>query len=80
MAFISPYLADRQRARDAAGKVFKEVFIDAKLETCEARDPKGLHQKVLTGEIADFTRISAPYEHSEQSELVIDTSVFDQPG
>lgn len=77
-AFISPYLSDRQRARDAAGDMFKEVFIDAKLETCEARDPKGLYKKARTGEIADFTGISAPYERPEQSELVIDTSVLDQ--
>jgi adenylylsulfate kinase-like enzyme len=59
--------------------MFKEVFIDAKLETCEARDPKGLYKKARTGEIADFTGISAPYERPGQSELVIDTSVLDQP-
>ena len=59
--------------------MFKEVFINAELETCEARDPKGLYKKARTGEIADFTGISAPYECPEQSELVIDTSVFDQP-
>ena len=59
--------------------MFKEVFIDAKLETCEARDPKGLYQKARTGEIANFTGISAPYERPEQSKLVIDTSIFDQP-
>ena len=59
--------------------MFKEVFINAKLKTCEARDPKGLYEMARTGEIADFTGISAPHERPEQSELVIDTSVLDQP-
>ena len=59
-AFISPYQADRDRARAAAGKVFHEVYVKSDLATCEKRDPNGLYQKARRGEIADFTGISAP--------------------
>ena len=73
-AFISPYRADRERARHAAGDAFHEVFIDADLETCERRDPKGLYKKARAGEIADFTGVSAPYEAPSAPELRVDTA------
>jgi bifunctional enzyme CysN/CysC len=73
-AFISPYRADRARAREAAGEAFHEIHIDADVETCEARDPKGLYRRARAGEISDFTGISAPYEAPETAELVVDTS------
>ena len=72
-AFISPYRADRATAREAAGDKFHEVFVDASVETCERRDPKGLYQKARRGEIPDFTGISAPYEAPESAELEINT-------
>jgi bifunctional enzyme CysN/CysC len=72
-AFISPYRADRQRARDAAKDSFHEIYVKADVATCEQRDPKGLYRKARRGEIADFTGISAPYEEPELAELVIDT-------
>lgn len=74
-AFISPYAADRDNARAllAAGE-FAEVLVDAPLETCEARDTKGLYAKARRGEIAEFTGISAPYEPPAVPELVIDTA------
>jgi bifunctional enzyme CysN/CysC len=73
-AFISPYRADRERARHAAGEAFHEIFIDADLETCERRDPKGLYKKARAGEIADFTGVSAPYEAPTAPELRVDTA------
>ncbi len=73
-AFISPYRADRDRARAAAGKRFHEVHIKADLETCEARDPKGLYKKARSGEIPEFTGVSAPYEPPETPDLVVDTA------
>ena len=76
-AFISPYRADRQRARAATKGGFHEVFIKAGLEACERRDPKGLYRKARAGEIADFTGISAPYEPPSQAELVVDTESAD---
>ena len=71
-SFISPYRADRERARRAAGN-FHEVYIKASVEDCEQRDPKGLYQKARAGEIKSFTGISAPYEEPTDPELIIDT-------
>ena len=73
-AFISPYRSDRDRARDAAGNGFHEIYVKADVATCESRDPKGLYAKARAGEIKDFTGISAPYEAPERPELTIDTA------
>lgn len=74
-AFISPYRDDRRRARAAARKGrFFEVFIDADLAACEARDPKGLYRRARQGELKGFTGIDSPYETPEAPELVIDTT------
>jgi bifunctional enzyme CysN/CysC len=76
-AFISPYRADRERARAAAGDGFHEIYIEADLETCEARDPKGLYKRARSGDITEFTGISAPYEPPVTPDLVIDTAAHD---
>lgn len=71
---ISPYTADRDRARQAhelADLVFIEVFIDTPLEVCERRDPKGLYRQARAGEITGFTGIDAPYEPPAHAELVL---------
>ena len=72
-SFISPYASDRERAREAADTAFHEVYVRADLEVCEERDPKGLYKKARTGEIPDFTGISAPYEAPEHPQLEINT-------
>jgi bifunctional enzyme CysN/CysC len=75
-AFISPYRQDRRRAREIvleSGCDFYEVFVDAPLEVCEQRDPKGLYRKARAGEIRDFTGISAPYEAPADPELTVKT-------
>lgn len=72
-AFISPYRADRHRARTAAKEGFHEIYIKAPLAVCEKRDPKGLYRKARRGEIHDFTGIDAPYEEPENPQLIIDT-------
>jgi bifunctional enzyme CysN/CysC len=72
-AFISPYIADRAMARQAAAERFHEIFIDATLSECERRDPKGLYRKARRGEIADFTGVSAPYERPAHPDLTIPT-------
>ena len=76
-AFISPYRADRARAGAAATErgagEFHEVYVAASLETCESRDPKGLYRKARTGEILDFTGISAPYEPPIDPALIVNT-------
>lgn len=71
-AFVSPYRADRDAVRATLRPGdFIEVFVDAPLEVCEARDPKGLYKKARAGEISDFTGISAPYEAPQRAELVL---------
>jgi len=75
-AFISPYRADRDLARDLHNRSslpFVEVFVDAPLQVVEDRDPKGLYKKARAGEIKDFTGISAPYEAPESPEIHIRT-------
>jgi adenylyl-sulfate kinase len=72
-AFISPYRADRELVRAMAGKRFVEVYVNAPLKVCEARDPKGLYAKARAHEIKNFTGISAPYEAPEKPELELHT-------
>ncbi|MCY3813760.1 MAG: adenylyl-sulfate kinase [Gammaproteobacteria bacterium] len=76
-AFISPYHADRDVARSAAKGRFHEVYLDADVETCEQRDPKGLYRKARAGKIPDFTGVSAPYEIPSSPDLVIPTGKKD---
>jgi adenylylsulfate kinase len=76
-AFISPYRADRDKARAIAGEGnFIEVYVKCALDVCEARDTKGLYKKARAGEIEEFTGISAPYEEPDNAEIVIDTGVL----
>ncbi|HEX6142703.1 MAG TPA: adenylyl-sulfate kinase [Geminicoccaceae bacterium] len=85
-SFISPYRADRERARHAVerlasngegGLSFHEIHIKASLAVCEQRDPKGLYQKARAGKIAEFTGISSPYEPPEVPDLVVRTDLMD---
>lgn len=75
VAFISPYRADRQIARDLASNdgSFIEVFVDCPLSVCEERDPKGLYKKAKDGLIKEFTGISAPYEPPINPEIHLHT-------
>jgi adenylylsulfate kinase len=73
-AFISPYRADRRKARELAAEgEFIEIFCKCSLDACEERDTKGLYKKARAGEILEFTGISAPYEEPENPEITIDT-------
>ncbi len=73
-AFISPYRADRARVRSLLPEgEFIEVFVDAPLEVCEQRDPKGLYKKARSGELREFTGVSAPYEPPLAPEVRIAT-------
>lgn len=72
-AFISPYRVDRDRVRATmTNGDFVEIFVDAPLEVCEARDPKGLYKKARAGELKGFTGIDDPYEAPTAPELVLD--------
>jgi adenylylsulfate kinase len=74
-AFISPYRRDRDAVRAMLPEGdFIEILVDAPLEVCEARDPKGLYKKARAGEIKGFTGIDDPYEAPEKPELVLDSA------
>jgi adenylylsulfate kinase len=72
-AFVSPYRADRAVVRKLVATnrpgTFVEVYVDAPLEVCEARDPKGLYKKARAGQIRQFTGIDDPYEPPESPEV-----------
>jgi bifunctional enzyme CysN/CysC len=73
-SFISPYAEDRQFVRDLFPEEgFFEIFVDCNVEMCKTRDPKGLYEKAINGEIPNFTGISAPYETPENCELHVRT-------
>ncbi len=71
-AFISPYAEDRRRARSAACEAFHSVYINASLDVCESRDPKGLYKKARSGEIKNFTGVSDRFDVPDNADLVVD--------
>ena len=76
-AFISPYSADRDRAREIhqrAGLTFLEIHVDAPLEVCELRDPKGLYAQARAGKLKGFTGIDDPYEPPDSPDAVLKTA------
>jgi bifunctional enzyme CysN/CysC len=79
---ISPYREGRERVRQQhaeADLTFLEVFVDAPLDVCEDRDPKGLYAKARAGEVQGMTGIDDPYEPPAAPDLVIDSSTIDPP-
>ena len=77
-AFVSPFRADRDKARALVAEGdFLEIHCAADLAVCESRDPKGLYAKARAGQIKEFTGISSPYEAPEKPELCLDTSAQD---
>ena len=74
VAFISPFRAERQLARDLmAPGDFVEVFIDTPLAVAEARDVKGLYKKARAGTLKNFTGIDSPYEIPDTPEIHLKT-------
>lgn len=73
VCMISPYAASRAGARAHCSR-FVEVFVDAPLEECERRDPKGLYRRARLGEIQQFTGISDPYEPPASPEVWLKTA------
>ncbi len=77
VSVISPFRGERDMVRDLLDDdEFIEVFVDASLETCEKRDPKGLYARARKGEIQNFTGIDSPYEAPLNAELVLDTDAL----
>jgi bifunctional enzyme CysN/CysC len=74
-AFISPFKAEREMARELIGaENFIEVFVDTPLEVCEQRDPKGLYKKARSGQLPNMTGINSPYEPPAQPDMVINST------
>jgi bifunctional enzyme CysN/CysC len=74
VAFISPYRAERNHARSRfEPDEFVEIYIDAPLEECERRDPKGLYAQARRGELVNFTGIDSDYEPPVAPEIRLDT-------
>ena len=82
-SFISPYRKDREMARKLhegaergdQGLGFIEVWVDCPVEVAEQRDPKGLYKKARTGEIKEFTGVSAPYEAPQAAEVHVRSDI-----
>ncbi len=75
VSFISPFRSERRMARDLFQEnEFLEVFVDAPLEVCEQRDPKGLYKKARAGEIKNFTGIDSAYEQPESADIRLEAS------
>ena len=71
-AFISPFREDRIAVRNLIPNGdFIEIYCKASLETCEARDVKGLYKRARAGEIKNYTGIRYPYEVPENADLII---------
>ncbi|MGC6414847.1 MAG: adenylyl-sulfate kinase [Bacteroidia bacterium] len=74
-AFISPFKADREQAKQIIGEeTFCEVFVDTPLEICEQRDVKGLYKKARAGEIKNFTGIDSNFEEPEAPDVHVETA------
>jgi len=74
-AFISPFKSDREIARALVeDKEFIEVHMNAPLDVCEQRDPKGLYKKARAGDIPNFTGIDSDYEPPVSPEITLNTA------
>jgi adenylylsulfate kinase (apsK) len=73
VATISPYRKDRALSKQICGDNFYEVYVSCDIKECIKRDPKGLYQKAIRGEIQNFTGISSPYESPEQPDIVLES-------
>ena len=74
-AFISPFRAERRMVRDLAPEgQFIEIFVDAPLDVCISRDPKGLYKRAIAGQIKNFTGIDQAYEPPERPEIHVEAA------
>jgi adenylylsulfate kinase len=71
-SFVSPYRESRKAIRDMVQNNLV-VYVKADIETCKARDYKGVYEKALKGELQNFSGINDVYEEPQHAEIVIDT-------
>ena len=80
VSFISPFRSERRMARERLGEdVFIEIYVDAPLSLCEARDPKGIYKLARAGKIKNFTGIDSEYEIPDSAEIRLESAAYD-PG
>ncbi len=73
VAIVSPFEDCRKIAHEILNKRYIEVYLKCSLDTCIARDVKGMYKKAMSGEIRNFTGISSSYETPQNPHVVIDT-------
>ncbi len=74
VSLVSPYAVDREAAaalHTTVGLAFVEVFVDAPLQLCRERDPKGLYERASSGDVSEMTGVDAPYERPVRPDLVL---------
>lgn len=76
-SFISPFAADRRRAKEIIGERFIEIYVSTPLEECIKRDVKGLYASARSGKIREFTGIGSPYEEPEHPDITVNTAEKD---
>jgi adenylyl-sulfate kinase len=78
-SFITPLSLDRAQVREILGDRYVEVYVRASLDTCEARDPKGLYRRARAGQIRDFTGITSDFDVPDSPDYVLDTEKLTVP-
>jgi adenylylsulfate kinase len=73
-SFVSPYKESRRAIRQMV-KNNCVVYVKADIDTCKARDYKGIYQKAIDGELQNFPGVNDIYEEPERAEIVIDTDM-----
>ena len=76
VSLISPYIDVREEIRNQCEN-YIEVYVSTDFETCKNRDTKGLYQKAISGEISNFTGLTAAYDIPLLPELTLDTTELD---
>lgn len=76
--FITPFEENRITCSKILGEFYNGIYVKCSLDTCIKRDPKGLYKKAISGEIPDFTGISAPFEEPGDDVYIIDTDSMDE--
>ena len=77
-SFISPFRSERAMARSLMSEgEFVEIFVDASLAVCEARDSKSLYKKARAGQLKNFTGIDSAYEPPQNAEIVLNAEDAD---
>ncbi|GIT48482.1 MAG: hypothetical protein Ct9H300mP14_04100 [Gammaproteobacteria bacterium] len=77
-SFISPFRSERVMARSLMSEgEFVEIFVDASLAVCEARDPKLLYKKARAGQLKNFTGIDSAYEPPQNAEIALNAEDTD---